>query len=82
MHNRRHAGQPRRKTAGALIADRELIEELVDIDRLSERDTETVQAVLDTFILKNRCQRLAGDAAEQPVGEVMAAGAKTRAKAS
>lgn len=68
-------------SAGALIADRELVEKLADIDRLSERDKETVKAVLDTFILKNRFQRLAGDAAE-PDGEVVAAVAERRAKAS
>lgn len=58
--------------ASSLIADRELIEKLAAIDRLSEHDKETVKAVLDTFILKNRFQRLATEAAstEQEVAEV------------
>lgn len=67
--------------ARSLIADRELVEKLSAIDRLSERDKETVKAVLDTFILKNRFQRLAGEVAE-PAGETMAALAGNRAKAS
>jgi len=50
--------------ARSLTADRELVEKLAAIARLSERDKETVKAVLDTFILKNRFQRLAGEAAE------------------
>jgi len=67
--------------ARPLIADRELVEKLAAIDRLSGRDKETVKAVLDTFILKNRFQRLAGEAAE-PAGETMAAVAESHAKAS
>jgi len=45
--------------ARSLIADRELVEKLAAIDRLSERDKETVKAVLGTFILTN-CGHRAG----------------------
>jgi transcriptional regulator with XRE-family HTH domain len=41
------------------IADRELVERLEAIDKLSEADKATVKAVLDTFIVKSRFQRLA-----------------------
>ena len=41
------------------ISDIELIELLEKIDQLSDKDKQTVKAVLDTFILKNRFQRLA-----------------------
>jgi transcriptional regulator with XRE-family HTH domain len=41
------------------IADLELLQKLQEIDKLSEEDRETVKAVLDTFILKSRFQRLA-----------------------
>jgi len=45
---------------GAQIADRDLLEKLEAIDRLPERDKDTVKEILDTFILKHRFQRLAG----------------------
>ena len=48
-----------RRTA---IADRELVERLEAIDKLSEADKATVKAVLDTFIVKSRFQRLAAGA--------------------
>ena len=67
--------------ASALIADRELVEKLAAIDRLSEHDKETVKAVLDTFILKNRFQRLAGETATT-TGESVASMAGGHAKAS
>lgn len=44
---------------GAEIADRELLEKLQAIDKLSEEDRATVKAVLDTFMLKGRFQELA-----------------------
>ena len=68
-------------SASSQIADRELVQKLAAIDRLSETDKETVKAVLDTFILQSRFQRLAGEAAE-PVEEVVAAVADRHAKAS
>lgn len=43
------------------IADRELLERLQEIDRLADEDKATVKAVLDTFILKSRFQRLVSD---------------------
>lgn len=45
--------------AGTQIADRELLEKLRLVDRLSEEDKITVKAVLDSFILKDRFQKLA-----------------------
>ena len=48
------------------VADRELLQKLEDLDKLSEADRATVKAVLDTFILKRQLQRLAGAAVEQP----------------
>ncbi len=47
------------------ISDRELLQQLAEIDQFSEQDKATVKAVLDTFIMKNRFQRLAST--EQPV---------------
>jgi transcriptional regulator with XRE-family HTH domain len=44
------------------IADRELIQKLAEIDKLSEQDKALVKGILDTFIIKNRFQRLAGEA--------------------
>jgi transcriptional regulator with XRE-family HTH domain len=44
---------------GAQISDRELLEKLEEIDKLSESDKTTVKAILDTFIAKSRFQRLA-----------------------
>lgn len=41
------------------IADVELLEKLEAIDKLSDSDKQTVKAVLDTFIMKSRFQRLA-----------------------
>ena len=41
------------------LADRELIERFEQIDQLAETDRATIKAVLDTFILKSRFQRLA-----------------------
>ena len=40
------------------IADRELVQQLAEIDKLSETDKSAVKTVLDTFILKNRLQSL------------------------
>jgi transcriptional regulator with XRE-family HTH domain len=50
---------------GVQIADRDLLEKLEAIDRLSEHDKTTVKAVLDTFILKNRFQQLASGEGER-----------------
>ena len=41
------------------IADRDLLDRLQEIDKLSEADKEIVKGVLDTFIVKSRFQRLA-----------------------
>jgi transcriptional regulator with XRE-family HTH domain len=41
------------------IADRELVQKLSEIDKLSEQDKAIVKGVLDTFIVKSRFQRLA-----------------------
>lgn len=41
------------------IADRELVQKLSEIDKLSEQDKAIVKGVLDTFIIKSRFQRLA-----------------------
>lgn len=43
------------------IADRELMEVVQQIDQLSEQDRATIKAVLNTFIVKNRFQRLASE---------------------
>lgn len=48
------------------IADRELVQKLSEIDKLSEQDKAIVKGVLDTFIIKSRFQRLA--AATEKVG--------------
>jgi transcriptional regulator with XRE-family HTH domain len=52
--------------AAGQIADRELLEKLTLIDQLPEQDKTTVKAVLDSFILKHRFQRLAGGEASPP----------------
>lgn len=44
------------------IADRELIQVIKEIDKLSEEDRTTIKSVLNTFIIKNRFQRLASEA--------------------
>lgn len=44
------------------IADRDLLQKLEELDKFSEQDKSTVKAVLDTFILKNRFQKLASAA--------------------
>ncbi len=44
------------------IADRELIQTVKEIDDLPEEDRATIKAVLNTFIIKNRFQRLASEA--------------------
>ncbi len=44
------------------IADRELVQKLAEIDKLSEKDKVIIKGVLDTFIIKNRFQRLASTA--------------------
>ncbi|MGO9373073.1 MAG: helix-turn-helix domain-containing protein [Syntrophobacteraceae bacterium] len=41
------------------IADRDLLQKLEELDKFSEQDKSTIKAVLDTFILKNRFQKLA-----------------------
>lgn len=53
----------RDNTAPTDIADRELLQKLAEIDKLSEHDKKIVKGVLDTFIMKNRMQRLAAEAA-------------------
>jgi transcriptional regulator with XRE-family HTH domain len=44
------------------IADRELVQKLAEIGKLSENDKMLLKGVLDAFIIKNRFQRLAGEA--------------------
>lgn len=43
------------------IADRELMQAVQQIDQLSAEDRATIKAVLNTFIVKNRFQRLASE---------------------
>jgi transcriptional regulator with XRE-family HTH domain len=41
------------------IGDRDLLQRLEEIDRLSEHDKATIKEIIDAFILKNQFQRLA-----------------------
>jgi len=47
------------------IADRELMQTVKEIDELPEEDRMTIKAVLNTFIIKNRFQRLASETVKQ-----------------
>jgi len=47
------------------IADRELMQAVQQIDRLSAEDRATIKAVLNTFIVKSRFQRLASETHNQ-----------------
>jgi transcriptional regulator with XRE-family HTH domain len=47
------------------IADRELMQAVQQIDQLSAEDRATIKAVLNTFIVKNRFQRLASETQDQ-----------------
>ena len=47
------------------IADRELMQAVQQIDQLSAEDRATIKAVLNTFIVKNRFQRLASETQKQ-----------------
>ena len=47
------------------IADRELMQAVQLIDQLSAEDRATIKAVLNTFIVKNRFQRLAAETQKQ-----------------
>ena len=58
------AFEDRDETRRVTIGDLGLIERLEAIDKLSDADKETVKAVLDTFILKSRFQRLAEGAGD------------------
>lgn len=49
------------------IADRELMQAVQQIDQLSAEDRATIKAVLNTFIVKNRFQRLASETQDQTV---------------
>lgn len=49
------------------IADRELMQAVQLIDQLSEEDRATIKAVLNTFIVKSRFQRLASETQKQSV---------------
>jgi transcriptional regulator with XRE-family HTH domain len=49
------------------IADRELMQAVQHIDQLSAEDRDTIKAVLNTFIVKNRFQRLASETQKQAV---------------
>lgn len=46
------------------IADRELMQTVKEIDGVPEEDRTTIKAVLNTFIIKNRFQRLASEAGQ------------------
>ncbi len=46
------------------IADKELMQTVKEIDALPEEDRTTIKAVLNTFIIKNRFQRLASEAGQ------------------
>ena len=45
----------------ARIADREPMQAIQEIDQLPTEDRDTIKAVLNTFIIKNRFQRLASE---------------------
>jgi transcriptional regulator with XRE-family HTH domain len=47
------------------IADRELMQAVQLIDQLSAEDRATIKAVLNTFIVKNRFQRMASETQKQ-----------------
>lgn len=47
------------------IADRELMQAIKEIDKLPEEDKATIKAVLNTFIIKHRFQRLASEPQKQ-----------------
>ena len=49
----------------APIADRELMQAIQEIDQLPAEDRDTIKAVLNTFIIKNRFQRLASETQKQ-----------------
>lgn len=51
--------EERNDTDQSSIADRELVQKLSEIDKLSEQNKAIVKGVLDTFIIKSRFQRLA-----------------------
>jgi transcriptional regulator with XRE-family HTH domain len=59
----------------ARLADRELLERFEQIDQLSETDRDTVKAVLDTFILKSRFQKLAAGSPSKESPTLKVAGA-------
>jgi hypothetical protein len=56
-----HRPRFRRRQDGhrAQIGDRDLLQKLEEIDKFSEQDKTTIKAILDTYILKNRFQKLA-----------------------
>lgn len=47
------------------IADRDLMQTVKEIDNLPPEDRATIKAVLNTFIIKNRFQRLATETGNQ-----------------
>ena len=49
------------------ISDRELIQTIKEIDNLPEEDKTTIKSVLNTFIIKNRFQRLASETGNKAV---------------
>ena len=49
------------------IADRELMRTVKEIDDLPEKDRTTIKAVLNTFIIKNKFQRLASETENKQV---------------
>lgn len=51
----------RKEKTTAPIADRELMQAVQEIDQLPAEDRDTIKAVLNTFIIKNRFQRLASE---------------------
>ncbi len=51
--------------SSADIADREFLQKLAEIDKLSEQDKTTVKRLLDIVIMKNRFQQLAAEHEEK-----------------
>lgn len=58
--------EDRDNTVPTDIADRELLQKLAELDKLSEQDKATVKRVLDTFITKHRFQQLATEGEPGP----------------
>ncbi len=55
------ASEAQGKPSKVNIKDKELLRRLEDIDKLSVKDKGTIMEILDTFIIKNKFQHLAGN---------------------